>query len=82
VLPPPPRVPSSDPAAHYCISPHHTTPHEQQGPEVDCPPEGICAPDHFLTGPGSAGPLRGRKRDIWCAALSGWLLCLSVWLAG
>ena len=35
------------------------------GPEVNCPPEGICAPDHFLTGPGSAGPLRGRKRDTW-----------------
>mmetsp|Transcript_8228 Transcript_8228/g.24390 ORF Transcript_8228/g.24390 Transcript_8228/m.24390 type:complete len:636 (-) Transcript_8228:938-2845(-) len=35
------------------------------GPEVNCPPEGICAPDHFATGPGSAGPLRGRKRDIW-----------------
>lgn len=27
--------------------------------------EGRCTPDHFLSWPGSAGPLRGRKRDIW-----------------
>eukprot|EP00035_Acanthoeca_spectabilis_P003245 m.92044 g.92044 ORF g.92044 m.92044 type:complete len:685 (+) comp12005_c0_seq2:46-2100(+) len=35
------------------------------GPEVNCPPEGICSPSHFSGGPGSAGPLRGRKRDTW-----------------
>ncbi len=34
-------------------------------PEVNCPPEGYCAQDHYRDGPGSSGPLRGRKRDIW-----------------
>ena len=47
------------------------------GPEVNCPPEGRCGsgpngqipngtehrPD--CAGAGSAGPLRGRKRDVW-----------------
>merc|ERR1719197_1398981 len=47
------------------------------GPEVNCAPEGRCGsgstgrippgtlyrPDTH--GPGSAGPLRGRKRDVW-----------------
>ena len=28
-------------------------------------PPGFCEPDHYLMGPGSAGPLRGRKRDLW-----------------
>eukprot|EP00056_Hartaetosiga_gracilis_P007837 m.112756 g.112756 ORF g.112756 m.112756 type:complete len:218 (-) comp12789_c1_seq16:2011-2664(-) len=35
------------------------------GPEGDCPPLGHCTPDHKQAWPGSAGPLRGRKRDIW-----------------
>ena len=45
------------------------------GPEVNCAPEGRCGggatiPPGTLhrpksTGPGSAGPLRGRKRDVW-----------------
>ena len=35
------------------------------GPEKDCGPEGYCTLDHYRTGPGSAVPLRGRKRDIW-----------------
>jgi hypothetical protein len=47
------------------------------GPEVNCPPEGRCGsgasgriPPGTLhrpacAGPGSAGPLRGRKRDVW-----------------
>ncbi len=37
------------------------------GPEVNCHPEGICegAPHRPTAAPGSAGPLRGRKRDIW-----------------
>eukprot|EP00045_Choanoeca_perplexa_P010428 m.105203 g.105203 ORF g.105203 m.105203 type:complete len:534 (-) comp15277_c0_seq1:117-1718(-) len=35
------------------------------GPEGNCQPEGRCTADHFKTYPGSAGPLRGRKRDIW-----------------
>jgi arylsulfatase A-like enzyme len=35
------------------------------GPEKDCEPEGYCTQDHYRTGPGSAVPLRGRKRDIW-----------------
>jgi arylsulfatase A-like enzyme len=42
------------------------------GPEMNCPPEGICkrAKIDSLSqrpkeGPGSAGPLRGRKRDIY-----------------
>lgn len=47
------------------------------GPEVNCPPEGRCGsgasgriPPGTLHrpacgGPGSAGPLRGRKRDVW-----------------
>ena len=41
------------------------------GPEVNCHPEGFCGgtehrpvPD-TSEGPGSSGPLRGRKRDIW-----------------
>lgn len=37
------------------------------GPEVNCPPAGVCkgraARPHEA--PGTAGPLRGRKRDIW-----------------
>eukprot|EP00536_Pseudo-nitzschia_multiseries_P000564 jgi/Psemu1/249692/estExt_Genewise1Plus.C_70067 len=40
------------------------------GPEMNCPPNGICqraktAPQRPIEGPGSAGPLRGRKRDIY-----------------
>ena len=35
------------------------------GPEGDCGPEGICDARHFEKSPGSAGPLRGRKRDTW-----------------
>lgn len=40
------------------------------GPEMNCPPAGICkraniAPHRPIEGPGSAGPLRGRKRDIY-----------------
>jgi arylsulfatase A-like enzyme len=47
------------------------------GPEVNCKPEGRCGsgktgriPDGTLHRPacggaGSAGPLRGRKRDVW-----------------
>lgn len=37
------------------------------GPEMNCPPEGICQghPHRPQEGPGSAGPLRGRKRDIF-----------------
>eukprot|EP00055_Hartaetosiga_balthica_P007453 m.25605 g.25605 ORF g.25605 m.25605 type:complete len:548 (+) comp5782_c0_seq2:46-1689(+) len=35
------------------------------GPEGVCTPNGWCTPDFFKTYPGSAGPLRGRKRDIW-----------------
>jgi len=40
------------------------------GPEQNCPPTGICkaADTHSqrpLEGPGSAGPLRGRKRDVY-----------------
>lgn len=45
------------------------------GPEVNCGPEGRCGGVHTIppgtlhrpasTGPGSAGPLRGRKRDVW-----------------
>ena len=36
------------------------------GPEEDCPPDGFCNASHFSKiGPGSAGELRGRKRDIW-----------------
>lgn len=40
------------------------------GPEKNCPPKGICqhsdtAPHRPVEGPGSAGPLRGRKRDIY-----------------
>lgn len=47
------------------------------GPEANCPPEGRCGsgktghiPPGTLhrpqsSGPGSAGPLRGRKRDVW-----------------
>jgi arylsulfatase A-like enzyme len=40
------------------------------GPEMNCPPNGICqradsAPHRPQEGPGSAGPLRGRKRDIY-----------------
>jgi len=45
------------------------------GPEVNCQPEGRCGGVHEIPagtlhrpaskGPGSAGPLRGRKRDVW-----------------
>ena len=40
------------------------------GPETNCPPDGICKraktdPQRPKEGPGSAGPLRGRKRDIY-----------------
>lgn len=45
------------------------------GPEVNCAPEGRCGGVHSIPpgtlhrprsgGPGSAGPLRGRKRDVW-----------------
>jgi len=28
-------------------------------------PSGICTHDHYRDGPGAAGPLRGRKRDVW-----------------
>eukprot|EP00533_Pseudo-nitzschia_delicatissima_P015812 CAMPEP_0197261732 /NCGR_PEP_ID=MMETSP1432-20130617/122_1 /TAXON_ID=44447 /ORGANISM="Pseudo-nitzschia delicatissima, Strain UNC1205" /LENGTH=572 /DNA_ID=CAMNT_0042726015 /DNA_START=81 /DNA_END=1799 /DNA_ORIENTATION=- len=40
------------------------------GPEMNCPPDGICEranhdPQRPKEGPGSAGPLRGRKRDIY-----------------
>ena len=37
------------------------------GPEVNCGPEGICHGTAHRPGnaPGSAGLLRGRKRDIW-----------------
>jgi len=35
------------------------------GPEVNCPPEGYCEDSHYARAPGDAGPLRGRKRDIW-----------------
>eukprot|EP00797_Seminavis_robusta_P000581 Sro1036_g234000.1 acetylgalactosamine-6-sulfatase (232) ;mRNA; r:4720-5415 len=40
------------------------------GPEQNCPPDGICkkasiSPQRPVEGPGSAGPLRGRKRDIY-----------------
>merc|ERR1712048_61350 len=31
----------------------------------NCGPEGFCTDDHFKKLPGDAGPLRGRKRDIW-----------------
>lgn len=40
------------------------------GPEQNCPPAGVCKkadthPHRPVEGPGSAGPLRGRKRDIY-----------------
>lgn len=35
------------------------------GPEVNCGPEGFCSDTHYQKAPGDAGPLRGRKRDIW-----------------
>ena len=45
------------------------------GPEVNCGPEGRCGGTDTIPpgtlhrpdsgGPGSAGPLRGRKRDVW-----------------
>ena len=40
------------------------------GPEMNCPPDGICqnaetSPHRPVEGPGSAGILRGRKRDIY-----------------
>lgn len=40
------------------------------GPEKNCPPRGFCQndltrPQRPQEGPGSAGPLRGRKRDIY-----------------
>lgn len=34
------------------------------GPEGNCP-NGRCAPNHVKVFPGDAGPLRGRKRDVW-----------------
>eukprot|EP00040_Diaphanoeca_grandis_P005869 m.34845 g.34845 ORF g.34845 m.34845 type:complete len:658 (-) comp17047_c0_seq1:288-2261(-) len=34
------------------------------GPEVNCD-DGYCDQEHYRTGPGAAGPLRGRKRDTW-----------------
>lgn len=34
------------------------------GPEKNCD-DGLCDESHFLSGPGDAGQLRGRKRDIW-----------------
>ena len=35
------------------------------GPEVNCEPEGFCEHSHYQKGPGSAVPLRGRKRDVF-----------------
>eukprot|EP00928_Gymnodinium_smaydae_P039784 TRINITY_DN27104_c0_g1_i1.p1 TRINITY_DN27104_c0_g1~~TRINITY_DN27104_c0_g1_i1.p1 ORF type:complete len:615 (-),score=33.83 TRINITY_DN27104_c0_g1_i1:147-1991(-) len=35
------------------------------GPEINCGPDGYCSDSHFRQAPGDAGPLRGRKRDIW-----------------
>ena len=35
------------------------------GPEVNCAPEGRCEKSHYVGAPGVADPLRGRKRDIW-----------------
>jgi len=35
------------------------------GPEGNCQPGGRCNDDHFGAYPGSAGQLRGRKRDTW-----------------
>eukprot|EP00049_Salpingoeca_infusionum_P017279 m.352374 g.352374 ORF g.352374 m.352374 type:complete len:540 (-) comp16501_c0_seq1:365-1984(-) len=35
------------------------------GPEGNCHPEGRCKPQWLETWPGSAGLLRGRKRDMW-----------------
>jgi len=35
------------------------------GPEKNCGPEGFCTDSHYDKAPGDAGPLRGRKRDIW-----------------
>lgn len=35
------------------------------GPEVNCGPEGFCPENHYQRAPGDSGPLRGRKRDIW-----------------
>jgi len=35
------------------------------GPEGNCYPTGQCQDGHFRNYPGSAGPLRGRKRDVW-----------------
>lgn len=35
------------------------------GPEKNCGPEGFCEETHYQKAPGDAGPLRGRKRDIW-----------------
>merc|ERR1712137_1024627 len=35
------------------------------GPEGNCYDKGWCEDGHFGTYPGDAGPLRGRKRDIW-----------------
>lgn len=35
------------------------------GPEVNCVPEGRCTQQHYINAPGVADPLRGRKRDIW-----------------
>jgi len=35
------------------------------GPEGNCYPLGRCEDGFFGSWPGSAGPLRGRKRDVW-----------------
>lgn len=35
------------------------------GPEKNCGPAGFCEDAKYRTAPGDAGPLRGRKRDIW-----------------
>jgi arylsulfatase A-like enzyme len=37
------------------------------GPEVNCLPDGICKgrPERPIVAHGTAGPLRGRKRDTW-----------------
>ena len=35
------------------------------GPEVNCAPAGFCGDGHYAAAPGDAGPLRGRKRDLW-----------------
>lgn len=35
------------------------------GPEGNCYPDGFCGDGFYGSWPGSAGPLRGRKRDLW-----------------